>query len=248
MICKPATTRGFTLLELLVVISIIAVLIALLLPALGSARESARRVRCGSGLHQLAIAHTAYAIEHHGELPPGQVLDDADAFGAILTRFTGLADLPRLRHYRGHGAMVHLGYAPQPEVLYCPSWDHGTIRLGGGWGYLSHEQAVAAGQAFMGSSYHYRSSLDGPDWRPATLEDPSDLVIAADHFSGAGWASADHHHRVGYNVQRLDGSVNWYREPADKPVRNANGGGGYNNGVAGYLLQEQVLWDHLSSR
>ena len=65
---------GFTLVELLVVIAIVGVLIALLLPAVQAARESARRMQCKSNLHQLAVAALNYEA-NNGMLPPSAMLD-----------------------------------------------------------------------------------------------------------------------------------------------------------------------------
>src|SRR5262245_16061502 len=62
--------NGFTLVELLVVIGIIAVLIAVLLPVLGRARPSANNVACSANARQLASAAIMFAQEHRGHCPP----------------------------------------------------------------------------------------------------------------------------------------------------------------------------------
>lgn len=77
---KPIKMRGnfnraFTLIELLVVIAIIAILAAMLLPALARAKESGKRIACLNNLRQLSLAAQMYAGENQGSYPPRSTTD-----------------------------------------------------------------------------------------------------------------------------------------------------------------------------
>ncbi len=75
---KPKKIEAFTIIELLVVISIIALLTAILIPALGASKNLAKMIVCKNNLRQLAIANQNYANDHHGYSVPGAMDIDSD--------------------------------------------------------------------------------------------------------------------------------------------------------------------------
>ena len=80
------TTRGFTLVELLVVMGIIGVLVSLLLPAVQSVRESSRRISCANNLHQIGLSlHHCHDV--YSKLPPSRYSNGSPTWFAIILPF-----------------------------------------------------------------------------------------------------------------------------------------------------------------
>ncbi len=119
--------RAFTLIELLVVVAIIALLISILLPALGRAREQTRAVVCQSNLRQLATAFLSYAADSGGFLPGSTYDFDKLRSGAI--GYKTCKPYCWLGSLNGTGDREHMPYSgtifkytgSQDKVYKCPT-------------------------------------------------------------------------------------------------------------------------------
>ena len=121
---RTPTRRGFTLVELLVVIGIIAVLIGILLPALNKARQNANRVACLSNLKQIGTAFIMYTQSNDGWLPYTASWASINVEDWLWWQTPDPAQRPGISQLDQGGIGPYLGVSPGGyQVLLCPADD-----------------------------------------------------------------------------------------------------------------------------
>ncbi|MBI3118956.1 MAG: type II secretion system protein, partial [Candidatus Hydrogenedentes bacterium] len=177
----PIRPMGFTLVELLVVMAIIAILMAMLLPALSRARESARKTTCASNLRQMGAIFQMFAQEHEGIWP--------------------LRHAPYWQNYSPtlncwssfDGALLYPEYLSDVDIVLCPSDSEWFLQVdnrlqrpvGVGWDNDEMPNPVKGKTTYPSIpdySYVYWGYLVDPAW----VLHPEDVNAVAARLDGPG--------------------------------------------------------------
>lgn len=187
----PALAVGFTLIELLVVIAIIAILAAILLPALSAARERAQSLICVNNTHQLTLAWDLYADDHNGQLAynlgmtPGGARTNINWVNNVMTSDTS-PDNTNLVTITG----ASLGpYIERETGIYrCPS-DHALSSMQHAAGWRARIRSYSM-NAMMGNAGDFTTNgfnSNNPDYiqffKITQIPHPTEIFVFLDEHS-----------------------------------------------------------------
>lgn len=196
--------RGFSLLELLVVLAVAMILTSLLLPALNSVRENVNRVVCASNLRQISIGLVLFAEDNRDRLPDSVMLSkDNDKWWKpqeLMASHQGT----EVSSWDGLGVLYEFGYCGNFECFYCPSHTgkHPLERYKDQW--------ESPGPEPIYTNYHYSGPYDWETKRQRFLTRPSRMIFVTDGLRTLD----DLNHPRGINIGFGDGSVRWRQDVA----------------------------------
>jgi len=197
----PTYARGFTLVELVVVVGIIALLTAILLPAMSHARETARRTACLSNLRQVHLAFCFYAQSNQDRVPIGYRGGNRQ-WDSMISSSTA----HRLVLY---GLLYQSGYMKDPRIFYCPSEIDPQSQLNSAtnpWPPVTSKQIYAGYAGRAETLLPDDLSTIAPGVMPKLINFENKATLA-DLFHMP--CRLDTRHKDGINVLYGDGSAHW---------------------------------------
>jgi type II secretory pathway pseudopilin PulG len=225
------SARGFTLVDVLATSVVIAILIGILVPALGGVQQTARRVVCQSNVRQIGLGVVLYADAHGGRLPASQFLPQSPSQNRAAPQPQNMLTL-RISPgqldsggmdwdgmdwdgmgwdgmgWDGIGLLYSTDYLPAPKIFFCPSHrgDHSYSKMVRVWNDPSEE---------LVGNYHFRGAgpiarTAGPVTRTFDLYriDPGQSSLIADGMREI----SDYNHKIGSNFFRADLTVHWFSD------------------------------------